>query len=174
MTFTERGRTTTRAPSALSSCRPSRRAFLAGLAALGASGLVPARRLAAQAPAAAPATPHRIDVHHHLAPPRYVAELAPRQILQPPTRNWTPARSIEDMDKAGVATAITSITTPGVWFGDSAPARRLNLIPRRFSIRFARIEGEGHIRARFRECYRNGAADAPAAAGDQGDSVAKT
>ena len=125
MTLTKRGRTTTRAPSALSSCRPSRRAFLAGLAALGASGLVPARRLAAQAPAAAPVTPHRIDVHHHLAPPRYVAELAPRQILQPPTRNWTPARSIEDMDKAGVATAITSITTPGVWFGDSAAARRL-------------------------------------------------
>ncbi len=102
-----------------------RRKFLAGVAALGASALIPGRRSEAQAPAAVPGTPHRIDVHHHLAPPRYIAELAPKQILQPPTRNWTPARSLEDMDRAGVATAITSITTPGVWFGDSAATRRL-------------------------------------------------
>src|SRR6266850_6643982 len=59
---------------------------------------------------------HRIDVHHHFTPPSYLDEM--RAQLQPPTINWTPQRSIEDMDKAGVATAILSVTTPGVWLGD--------------------------------------------------------
>jgi predicted TIM-barrel fold metal-dependent hydrolase len=68
-------------------------------------------------------TPHRIDVHHHIVSPGFAAEL--RSLLQPPTLNWTPERSIEDMDKAGVATAITSVTTPGVWIGDDAQGRRL-------------------------------------------------
>jgi predicted TIM-barrel fold metal-dependent hydrolase len=104
---------------------PPRRRFLAGLAALGAGALIPGGKSAAQAPGAGAGTPHRIDVHHHIAPPRYIAELTPKQPLQPVSRNWTPARSVEDMDKAGVATAITSITTPGVWFGDDAAAGRL-------------------------------------------------
>src|SRR6202162_4897484 len=68
-------------------------------------------------------TPHRIDVHHHIVSPGFVEEL--RSLLQPPTLNWTPERSIEDMDKAGVATAITSVTTPGVWIGDHEQGRRL-------------------------------------------------
>jgi 6-methylsalicylate decarboxylase len=103
----------------------SRRSFLVGLAALGASSLVRSGPAAAQAPAA-PGTPHRIDVHHHLAPPRYLSELASRQVtLQAPIRTWTPARSVEDMDRAGVATSITSITVPGVWFGDRAAAGSL-------------------------------------------------
>ena len=67
--------------------------------------------------------PHRIDVHHHIVSPAFVAEL--RERLQPPTLNWTPQRSIEDMDRAGIATAITSVTTPGVWIGDDAQGRRL-------------------------------------------------
>jgi 6-methylsalicylate decarboxylase len=67
--------------------------------------------------------PHRIDVHHHIVSPGFVAEL--KSLLQPPTLNWTPERSIEDMDKAGVATAITSVTTPGVWIGDHEQGRRL-------------------------------------------------
>jgi predicted TIM-barrel fold metal-dependent hydrolase len=100
---------------------PSRRTFLTGLAAVGVSALVRGGRTEAQAPS----VPLRIDVHHHLAPPSYIVELAPKQLLQPVSRNWTPTRSLEDMDKAGVATAITSVTTPGVWFGDSAAARRL-------------------------------------------------
>jgi predicted TIM-barrel fold metal-dependent hydrolase len=39
--------------------------------------------------------------------------------------DWTPARSIDDMDKAGVARSVTSITTPGVWFGDRDEARQV-------------------------------------------------
>jgi predicted TIM-barrel fold metal-dependent hydrolase len=67
--------------------------------------------------------PRRIDVHHHIVSPGFVAEI--RSLLQPPTLNWTPARSIEDMDRSGVATAITSVTTPGVWIGDREQGRRL-------------------------------------------------
>lgn len=67
--------------------------------------------------------PRRIDVHHHIVSPGFVKELRDR--LQPPTLNWTPERSIEDMDRAGIATAITSVTTPGVWIGDDAQGQRL-------------------------------------------------
>jgi len=67
--------------------------------------------------------PHRIDVHHHIVSPLFVEEMRAR--LQPPTLNWTPERSLEDMDRAGVATAITSVTTPGIWIGDDEQGRRL-------------------------------------------------
>lgn len=98
-----------------------RRTFLTGLAVLGAGALLPARPVTAQGPA----RPHRIDVHHHLAPPSYVAELGPKKMLQRPTLDWTPAKSIDDMDRNGVATAVTSVTTPGVWLGDTAQGRRI-------------------------------------------------
>jgi predicted TIM-barrel fold metal-dependent hydrolase len=57
----------------------------------------------------------RIDVHHHLFPPAFVAQLIEHQhyLAQGVARHWTPQVSIEDMDSAGVATAITSITAPG-------------------------------------------------------------
>ncbi len=101
-----------------------RRTFLAGLTALGASALVQGCRSMGRAPVVARARPHVIDVHHHLAPPRYLAELGQR-IPQPQVRGWTPTQSIDAMDSAGVATSITSITNPGLWFGDSASARSL-------------------------------------------------
>jgi predicted TIM-barrel fold metal-dependent hydrolase len=99
-----------------------RRTFLGGLAVLGASILFSRRSAAAQARATAPG---RVDVHHHLSPPSYIAELGPKHLLSTPTLGWTPAKAIEDMDGAGVATSITSITTPGLWFGDDSIARRL-------------------------------------------------
>ena len=57
----------------------------------------------------------RIDVHHHLFPPGYIAKLVEQDhyLAQGAARGWTPQVSIEDMDRAGVATAITSITAPG-------------------------------------------------------------
>src|SRR5262249_17284586 len=71
-----------------------------------------------------------IDVHHHIMPPVYAKVVGPRfkgrneqnavQVL-----NWTPAQSIEAMDRHGIAVSITSISTPGVWFGDVAQAKRL-------------------------------------------------
>jgi 6-methylsalicylate decarboxylase len=99
----------------------ARRQFLAGLAALGAGALLPVPRTEAQM---APSRPHRIDVHHHHTPPPYVAALTARNIAGP-VRDWTPEKSIADMDAAGVATALTSITTPALRFLDDAGARRV-------------------------------------------------
>jgi predicted TIM-barrel fold metal-dependent hydrolase len=48
-----------------------------------------------------------------------------RPLLQPANTTWTPTKSIEDMDRGGVATAVVSITNPGLWFGDAAVTRRL-------------------------------------------------
>ena len=85
----------------------------------------PSGRLAAFAQAAAAAKPQRIDIHHHFAPPAWVAEVKGRPLLQPANTKWTPAQSIEDMDRGGVAAAVVSITNPGLWFGDAAVTRRL-------------------------------------------------
>ncbi len=78
----------------------SRRNFLAGAAAVAAG--VPAAR--AQ-PAAAS---FRVDVHHHFAPPEYGA----RGGRMPYLRDWTARKSLDDMDGAGVTSALLSITTP--------------------------------------------------------------
>jgi predicted TIM-barrel fold metal-dependent hydrolase len=71
------------------------------------------------------AKPHRIDIHHHFAPPAWVVEVKGRPLLQPANTTWTPEKSIDDMDRGGVAAAVVSITNPGLWFGDAAVTRRL-------------------------------------------------
>jgi 6-methylsalicylate decarboxylase len=106
--------------SAFSGSKLSRRSVLGGAAALAASSLTSPR-----ARAQTPAKPALIDVHHHLAPPAYIAELKKHQLGLPPTLNWTPEQSLADMDASGVATAILSITTPGVWFDNEADAPTL-------------------------------------------------
>ena len=101
----------------------SRRGLLGGAAGLGAlalGGLVPSRARA-QASANIPI----VDVHHHLAPPAYIADLTRRKLGERPTLEWTPEKSLADMDAAGVSTAMLSITTPGVWFADAAAAATL-------------------------------------------------
>jgi predicted TIM-barrel fold metal-dependent hydrolase len=91
--------------------RTTRRNFIAGgVTALGLGAAVSMTPGEASGQAPAPAKPHRIDVHHHIAPPKYVAEF--RQLMQPPTANWTVQKSLDDMDQAGVATSIASVTTP--------------------------------------------------------------
>jgi predicted TIM-barrel fold metal-dependent hydrolase len=39
--------------------------------------------------------------------------------------NWTPARAVEEMDRTGIRSAITSLGLPGVWFGGADAARSL-------------------------------------------------
>ncbi len=90
-----------------------RRWFLAGAAAFTATGV------------RADEQPHRIDVHHHIAPPTWLDALKKAKLDNPPLTSWTPQRSIEDMDKAGIATAITSPTTPQVGFLPAADAARI-------------------------------------------------
>lgn len=74
----------------------SRRALLAGLAAIGAGALIPGCETTASAPGAAGAKPHRIDIHHHLLPPNYIAEIMKRRKTPTPSgrhrarsRTWT-------------------------------------------------------------------------------------
>ncbi len=102
----------------------SRRAVLAGIGAIGASSVL--RSAAAFAQGESPAV-RTIDVHHHLYPPRYKTEtyerIAKETRLAPVTLSWSPGGAIEKMDRAGVSTAINSISTPGVWFDDGDAAR---------------------------------------------------
>jgi len=106
----------------------SRRRFLGTLAAAGASSLLPARSLLGQAPAGAPG---RIDVHQHFVSPSFYATLNAKNSAAAPIpglaawKGYTPARAVEDLDRVGIATAMLSITAPGVWFGDAQEARRL-------------------------------------------------
>jgi predicted TIM-barrel fold metal-dependent hydrolase len=69
--------------------------------------------------------PHRVDVHHHFCPPDYVTAVGKRAFIFPNLSAWTPAHSVEEMDRAGVATSILSMTTPGLWFSEVAEARHL-------------------------------------------------
>jgi predicted TIM-barrel fold metal-dependent hydrolase len=106
----------------------ARRGFLAGAAAL---GLLPA--IGRLAPAAAQISAKtRIDVHHHFLPQFHAdAMMAPGRRASGPPPKWSPASSLEDMDKSGIATAILSIVQPGIWYGDNVDesrslARQLN------------------------------------------------
>jgi predicted TIM-barrel fold metal-dependent hydrolase len=113
---------------------PSRRALLQSLAFLGAGALARRTGVAATQPAR-----RIIDVHHHVYPPAYVTELARANQTQALTaaKDWAVEKSLADMDKAGVATAIGSITTPGVSFADDALARRLARESNEFMARLA-------------------------------------
>ena len=76
----------------------------------------------------------RIDVHHHVIPPAFVATMQAKgieKVAGAPLPKWTPEKSIAVMDANGIQTAITSLSAPGVHFGDGAPqavelARRCN------------------------------------------------
>ncbi len=112
-----------------STSNPSRRGFLTTLAALGAGAILPAGESVAQKPAAQ--KPHLIDLHHHIFPPVYMAAARDRIVAQnqapvpPAVANWTAQSALAEMDRTGVATAVLSISTPGIWFGDEHAARRL-------------------------------------------------
>src|SRR5438876_3615969 len=92
---------------------PNRRDFLKFLASL------------AFTQAGTSAKPFRIDIHHHFGPAVWVAEVKGRPLLQPANTTWTPAKSIEDMDRGSVAASVISITNPGLWFGDKAATSRV-------------------------------------------------
>jgi predicted TIM-barrel fold metal-dependent hydrolase len=94
--------------------------LIGGALAFGAaatSGLVPK--------AAAQAGPHRIDVHHHISAPSWVDALKSMKRDSPPITNWSVQKTIEDMDAGGVATAMTSPTTPQLQGLDAATAARV-------------------------------------------------
>jgi 6-methylsalicylate decarboxylase len=101
------------------SCAMPRRGFLGALAGLGASSMLPGcASTAAEAK-------NRIDIHHHIFSPAYVAELAKVNQAPPIVRNWSVAKTLDDMNQAGVATSMMSVTTPQVGVFDPANAVRI-------------------------------------------------
>ena len=107
----------------------SRRRLLMGVAAAGTTAL--GGCTTGQPPSAAPPIDlsqraGRIDVHHHLSPPAWLTVARSRGI-DGLASNWTVEKSLADMDRGGIATAILSVTTPGVVFPDLdvAAGRRL-------------------------------------------------
>jgi predicted TIM-barrel fold metal-dependent hydrolase len=72
-----------------------------------------------------------IDTHHHIYPPRFIAEEYDRIVGVAPgwpaelTVEWNASKSIEDMDRNGVAAAVVSIAAPGVWSGNTGKAKAL-------------------------------------------------
>jgi predicted TIM-barrel fold metal-dependent hydrolase len=96
----------------------ARRNFLKSIGALGGAVLLPAMRTEAQA-----VKPFRIDTHSHFTVPTMRAEVA--KAGQQALLDWTPQKSIDEMDEGGVATSILSVGDPGVWFGDNGKARAL-------------------------------------------------
>lgn len=93
-----------------------RRFFIGGALALGSTFLA--------GPSTAAPAPHRIDVHHHIIPPQYVNEAPPSGASQR-GRAWTPQKSIEEMDRNGVAVSMLSFSTPSYWHPGVEPGRRL-------------------------------------------------
>ena len=74
--------------------------------------------------------PHRIDVHHHPSPPSYINSRSERDRAYPPQMNWALAKSLDDMDRGGVATAMLSLPhsvqiPTRTWRSDSRRANRL-------------------------------------------------
>jgi predicted TIM-barrel fold metal-dependent hydrolase len=83
---------------------------------------------------------HRIDVHHHIIPPRWLkaemARMSTRAMDFDRVARWTPELSLEAMDRHGIATAITSISTVSV-DRDAAAAHALARDCNEFAARLA-------------------------------------
>lgn len=90
-----------------------RREFIAGLSALAVASLLPSS-ISAEGPANAV---RQFDFHHHFGPPHWREFLSSKKLLHTSWNGWTPARSLEELDRAGFAAAMVSITYPGIWLG---------------------------------------------------------
>ena len=116
-----------------------RRSFILGLTSTvlaGFSGSCFAAINSAVSQTARSIKAHLVDVHHHFFPSFWVSDhreqiaAAAGGRTHPAYLSWTVEQAIEAMDKNGVAIAVLSLTTPGVWFGDAKraadTARRVN------------------------------------------------
>ncbi|MGW2661652.1 amidohydrolase family protein [Nocardia tengchongensis] len=69
---------------------------------------------------------HRIDTHQHLVPPKY-AEWLNSKGVRPggiDVPNWSEPMALDFMDRRGIRAGLLSLSTPGVYFGDVAEARK--------------------------------------------------
>src|SRR6266545_3569388 len=104
----------------------TRREFLGTLSTAVAGSVLSTLTSSAQSPTSA----RRIDIHQHFVSPSFLATLTMKNAVTPVPgfaawKGYSPARAIEALDRVGIATAMLSITAPGVWFGDVQEARTL-------------------------------------------------
>ena len=97
-----------------------RRKFLGELTAAGATALISGSTFTGQV---RPGNTGKINIHHHLTAPAYVKFLSETKVRDFPNKSI--AEGLEDMDKAGISTAFTSIIGPGIWTGKVEEPRRL-------------------------------------------------
>ena len=64
-------------------------------------------------------------MHHHYTSPALLAMMKGRRTHQTFNEEWTVTKSLDAMEKGGVATAVVSTSDPGVWFGDYDAAAAL-------------------------------------------------
>ncbi|MFR9727717.1 amidohydrolase family protein [Saccharopolyspora sp. MS10] len=80
-------------------------------------------------PRSGPPLDGAIDVHAHYVTPRLRAAMVDAGHAEPDGMpaipDWSPESALADMDSLGVATALLSVSSPGVHFGSDADARRL-------------------------------------------------
>lgn len=78
---------------------------------------------------AQPQEPYRVDVHYHHIPPFWLNDPDVRRTMAPQVvelaEAWSPVAALEEMDKNLVRTAVTSVSNPGIWFGDPRRSRDL-------------------------------------------------
>ncbi len=82
--------------------------------------------------------PHRIDVHYHIIPKPYVDRLRARGVHGSTAvrfPKWSVGQALRGMDRNRVMTAVTSLSTPGVQFGDRALGRVLARVCNEFQAR---------------------------------------
>jgi 6-methylsalicylate decarboxylase len=107
----------------------SRRHFLLGSAALAATRSVVA------------SSDRVIDVHHHFFSPDYLhrrgGAIGARVKGYEKVLQWTVERTLAEMDAAGVATAVLSMSAP-LWFGDAEETRQLTRDANEFARALAR------------------------------------
>ena len=71
--------------------------------------------------------PGRINVHHHFLPPTYMKAIEDRMEMgrgRQRAASWSPAADVAQMESAGIALTVGSISIPGVWFGDKDFSRK--------------------------------------------------
>ena len=103
----------------------SRRTVLKQVAAMGAGAALSIRPVLSGIPVV-DSKPQRgrIDVHHHMLPPFYMdLRRAVPDVGRMPT--WSPSKSLDDMEKNGVTTAMLSLAVSGVTFDAGEAGRNL-------------------------------------------------
>jgi len=77
----------------------------------------------------------RIDTHHHVVPPEYADWLRSKGALAGglPIPEWTQEAALHLMEQNGIASAVLSVSTPGVHLGDQAEARAMARVVNEFA-----------------------------------------